>query len=182
MADIEKAALEQQAEAAQEAPATETPAPETGGETAQPPKTEAESPHASAEPEPAKAAASTEQPEETVKPAADAAEAPEKQAEQAEEPPEKDDTAAKLADAELRAAAALAGIPAARIPYAVRMANAGKVTDAKTAADEIATIVRDVPELKQQAQGTGSAGNFARKDATKDPDTQAILDGFNHRF
>lgn len=85
------------------------------------------------------------------------------------------DIAAKLADAELRAAAALAGIPAERIPYAVRMADASKVVDAKSAGEQIAAIVKDVPELKQQPQATGSAGNFPRKTAeTKVPFLQGL--------
>lgn len=124
------------------------------------------------------------QPESLKDQAEDEAKAPDEPAaapQQAQEaaPPEHD---ARLADAELRAAAALAGIPAARIPYAVRMADAAKVEDAESAARQIAAIVRDVPELKQQAQSTGSNGNFARKGAAQDPVTQAILDGFDRRF
>lgn len=112
------------------------------------------------------AAQAAQQPDEAEPTAEGQAEQPAKEEKEEEKGTAQPDPAAKLADAELRAAAALAGIPAARIPYAVRMADAGKVTDAASAAQQIAAIVRDVPELKQQAQGTGSGGNFARRTLT----------------
>lgn len=74
-------------------------------------------------------------------------------------------------NAELRAAAALAGIPAIRIPYAMQMAKrstaAGVEDLTKWADEQIAQIVRDIPELVRKPAGTGSAGDMIRKTPAK---------------
>lgn len=76
----------------------------------------------------------------------------------------------RLLDAELRAAAALAGVPAAKIPYAVRLADKDKAAGAEDlsayAAEQIKQIVQDLPELAAAVNGTGSAGDHARKTET----------------
>ena len=68
----------------------------------------------------------------------------------------------RLMDAELRAAAALAGVPAARIPYAVRMAqvagaDAPDADMAKLCGDAIGRVLTDVPELRGGAGVTVGA-------------------------
>lgn len=99
-----------------------------------------------------------------------------------------DDAALKnqLLDAELRAAAALAGVPANRIAYAVRLADraaAEQATDLSAfATQQMQQIIRDVPELHQPPTGTGSAGNRARQEPGMRPEDKAILDGFDKRF
>lgn len=79
--------------------------------------------------------------------------------------------------AELRGAAALMGVPEARIPYVLRMADtAGIDMGAADAPEQIAgaisRVLTDVPELRGAGTGTGSAGNFARR-----TDAQDALDG-----
>lgn len=86
---------------------------------------------------------------------------------------------AKLAETQLRSAAALAGVPKARIPYVMRMADVtGLDPSAADAAESyqkaVDKVLADVPELRAGA-GTGSAGNFARKPIdTVDPDIERI--------
>ena len=75
---------------------------------------------------------------------------------------------ARLAEAQLRSAAALAGVPKGRIAYAMRMADVSGIDPlADDAADKYAAaidkVLSDVPELRGSAGGTGSTGNFARK-------------------
>lgn len=58
----------------------------------------------------------------------------------------------QVADAELRAAAALAGVPAGKLTYVVRMCDAAALCQqgvdmGKLAADQVAAVLRDVPEL-----------------------------------
>ena len=92
--------------------------------------------------------------------------------------PKKDDKADDLAarvvtanaravQAELRTAAALAGVPKERIPYVLRMCDTeGIDLDAADARDKldaaVAKVLEVVPELRGGA-GTGSTGNFARR-------------------
>lgn len=92
--------------------------------------------------------------------------------------PKKDDKADDLAarvvtanaravQAELRTAAALAGVPKERIPYVLRMCDTeGIDLDAADAQDKldaaVAKVLEAVPELRGGA-GTGSTGNFARR-------------------
>lgn len=87
---------------------------------------------------------------------------------------ETDDLAARIVTAnarairaELRTAAALAGIPKARIPYVLRMCDTeGIDLDAADAQEKldaaVAKVLEAVPELCGGA-GTGSTGNFARR-------------------
>ena len=92
--------------------------------------------------------------------------------------PKKDDKADDLAarvvtanvramQAELRTAAALAGVPKERIPYVLRMCDTESIDlDAADAQDKldaaVAKVLEAVPELCGGA-GTGSTGNFARR-------------------
>ena len=92
--------------------------------------------------------------------------------------PKKDDKADDLAarvvtanaravQAELRTAAALAGVPKERIPYVLRMCDTeGIDLDAADAQDKldaaVAKVLEAVPELRG-GTGTGSTGNFARR-------------------
>ena len=82
--------------------------------------------------------------------------------------PKKDDKADDLAarvvtanaravQAELRTAAALAGVPKERIPYVLRLCDTEDKLDAA-----VAKVLEAVPELRGGA-GTGSTGNFARR-------------------
>lgn len=79
----------------------------------------------------------------------------------------------QVLDAELRAAAALAGVPANRIPYITRLADKTGMKEGEDAAqyagEQMKQILKDFPELVQQTAGTGSAGDFARRGAEKDP-------------
>lgn len=85
---------------------------------------------------------------------------------------------AQVLDAELRAAAAVAGVPANKLAYVTRLADRSQAEGAdpaEYAAAQIKQILTDFPELAQQPGGTGSAGNYARKqEPTKDP----FLQGF----
>ena len=74
---------------------------------------------------------------------------------------------ARAMQAELRTAAALAGVPKERIPYVLRMCDTeGIDLDAADAQDKldaaVAKVLEAVPELCGGA-GTGSTGNFARR-------------------
>lgn len=145
--------------AQQEAAATpEKPAQDNAPQPAAEPDREAEKPAVPDKPE-----------TEVQEPAAPV---PEAEKPKAEEAPDLAALNARMLDAELRAAAALAGIPANKIPHAVRMADRDKAADAQDltqfATEQIQQIIRDIPELGQQPAATGSAGNHARTDA-KDP-------------
>ena len=83
--------------------------------------------------------------------------------------PKKDDKADDLAarvvtanaravQAELRTAAALAGVPKERIPYVLRLCD----TEGIDLDAAVAKVLEAVPELRGGA-GTGSTGNFARR-------------------
>lgn len=70
--------------------------------------------------------------------------------------------------AELRSAAALAGVSKERIPYVLRLADTAGIDLAAADADgkiasAIEKVLGDLPELRGGAVGTGSVGNFARK-------------------
>lgn len=97
------------------------------------------------------------------------------------------DAAAQLAaanqralQAELRGAAAIAGVAKERIPYVLRLADTSGIdlsaADAETKiAAAIDKVLGDLPELRGGAVGTGSAGNFARKPASaEDPEIARI--------
>lgn len=97
------------------------------------------------------------------------------QADKAREAPAPDADAlqARVIEAELRAAAAVAGVPANKLAYVTRLADrsqAGGADPAKYAAAQIKQILTDFPELAQQPAGTGGAGNHARNpEQGKDP-------------
>lgn len=128
----------------------------------------------------ASADARTAQPEEPAPPGKAPDEAPKQK-------PDADAAAmrAQVIDAELRAAAALAGVPAYRVAYVTRLADRSAAEDAdpaRYAQAQVQQILTDFPELLQQPPGTGSAGNHARQEGRADADTEAILNGFNQRF
>ena len=85
---------------------------------------------------------------------------------------------ARLGESQLRTAAALAGVSRGRIPYVLRMADVSGIDpDAQDAADRyqqaVDKVLTDLPELRGNAAGTGSVGNFARRQP-EDPDAERI--------
>ena len=86
----------------------------------------------------------------------------------------------RIMTAELRSAAALAGVPKERIPYVLRLADTtGIDLNANDAGEKIEAaigkVLTDLPELRGSAGGTGSTGNFARKTGeAEDPDMARI--------
>ena len=85
---------------------------------------------------------------------------------------------ARLGESQLRTAAALAGVSRERIPYVLRMADVSGIDpDAQDAADRyqqaVDKVLTDLPELRGNAAGTGSVGNFARRQP-EDPDAERI--------
>lgn len=156
MADTDKTELQEQQDTANQA--TEQTAEQTaiGQQTAQQAETKAE----------VKADAKAE-----TQAAVAASQADKKEATEADiKAPDAAALQGKLLDAELRAAAALAGVPAAKIPYAIRLADKEKAAGAEDlsafAAEQIKQIVQDLPELAAAVNGTGSAGDHARKTET----------------
>lgn len=93
---------------------------------------------------------------------------------------------ARVLDAELRAAAAVAGVPANRLAYVTRLADLSQAKDAdpaEYAKSQIRQILSDFPELAHQPSGTGSAGNHQRAaTSAENPEDQAIKAGFKQRF
>ncbi len=86
----------------------------------------------------------------------------------------------RILTAELRSAAALAGVAKERIPYVLKLADTASIDlDANDAGEKIEAaidkVLADLPELRGGAGGTGSAGNFARKTGeAEDPDMARI--------
>lgn len=86
----------------------------------------------------------------------------------------------RIMTAELRSAAALAGVPKERIPYVLKLADTtGIDLNANDAGEKIEAaigkVLTDLPELRGSAGGTGSTGNFARKTGEpEDPDMARI--------
>jgi len=86
----------------------------------------------------------------------------------------------RIMTAELRSAAALAGVPKERIPYVLKLADTtGIDLNANDAGEKIEAaigkVLTDLPELRGSAGGTGSTGNFARKTGeAEDPDMARI--------
>ena len=124
------------------------------------------------------AAPAQEAAQETVQPAAAAASAA-PAAEESAAPAAADATDAdalntRLVDAELRAAAALAGVPAAKLPYVVRMADkAGLAGDdlSGAAAKAVAAVLAAVPELGGSAAvPLGSMGDHRRVGVGETPE------------
>lgn len=73
----------------------------------------------------------------------------------------------KAAEAELRAAAALAGVPAGKLPYVLRMCDASALCAAgadmgRLAQEQIAAVIRDVPEMAGGRPVAGSLGDHKR--------------------
>lgn len=84
----------------------------------------------------------------------------------------------KAAEAELRAAAALAGIPAAKLPYALRMCDASALCAegadmGRLAREQIAAVMRDVPEMAGSRPMAGSLGDHKRVGSGPDPEAEA---------
>lgn len=121
------------------------------------------------DPEPEADTAPDPEPDPKADPAAEPEPAPEPEPEAVQ--PNVQELIDRALNAELRAAAAMAGIPAARIPYAMQMAKRSTAAEAedltKWADEQISQIVRDIPELVHKPAGTGSAGDMIRKAAAK---------------
>ena len=87
----------------------------------------------------------------------------------------------RAAEAELRAAAALSGVPAAKLAYVVRLCDASvleaKGADmSKLAEEQVAALLRDVPELAgTAAPSVGSLGDHKRT-AAADSAAQAAAE------
>lgn len=160
MADTDKTELQEQQDTANQA--TEQTAEQTaaGQQTAQQAETKTET----------KVETKAEAKSETQAAVADGQADKKETAEADAKAPDAAALQGKLLDAELRAAAALAGVPAAKIPYAIRLADKEKAAGAEDlsafAAEQIKQIVQDLPELAAAVNGTGSAGDHARKTET----------------
>ena len=106
------------------------------------------------------------------------------QEKQTEEKPEAEERLEKarqrIMTAEMRSAAALAGVPKERIGYVLKLADTtGIDLDADDADEKIAAaigkVLDDLPELRGKPGGTGAVGNFARRTGeTEDPDFARI--------
>lgn len=144
----------------------------------------AENPAAEAPAETAETAADKTAAHETAS-AADAAKAPET-AEAHDQKPEAPDPAQALAaltgqaaEAELRAAAALAGVPSEKLPYALRMCDRAALCIqgadmAALAKEQIAAVLRDVPELAGRGGSLpGSLGDHKRVSADQSAEDKA---------
>ena len=183
MADIETTTdLQERAETTQSeaAPQADTQPAEPAAD--QPPQPEAK-PEAEDDKKDPPAAEDQPEDQEAEKPEEPKPEDPKPEEPKSEEgkAPDTAELTARLVDAELRAAAAAANIRADRIPYAVRLADKAKAEGAPDltayAADQIAQIVKDLPELVTAVGGTGSAGDFARKPSAKKDAFQQGLEG-----
>lgn len=108
--------------------------------------------------------------------------APEAAGEEGEDPRHDHDALARVtqraAEAELRAAAALAGVSAERLPYVVRLCDLTELTESadmsKVAAAQVAAVLRDVPELGAKP-AAGSLGDHKRMSASPAEDTRTIF-------
>jgi len=117
-------------------------------------------------------------------PPADPPKEPAPQADPPTDPPKEPETPKgpppELINAELKAAAALAGVPKEKIPYVMRLAEV-KGADAegadlgKLAEETIGKVLADIPELAGMQSGTGSTGNFRRA-------TKTVKDAFERGF
>lgn len=130
--------------------------------------------------EPAAPAAST------AADAAPAATPPAQEPPQTQQAPPAEDPAARLsaltqraAEAELRAAAALSGVPADKLPYALRMCDRAALCAqgadmAALAREQIAAVLRDVPELAGRGGSLpGSLGDHKRTGAAPSAEDEA---------
>ena len=149
----------------------ETQTQETAQETVQ-----AVDPAAPAEAaaEPATPAASeTDSPEETAAVKPEAAEAKETDAEEGvkAQPDRQAEVLTRIYNAELRAAAAMAGVPKERIPYLLRLcdrtgADAPDGDMATLAEQAVQQALTDIPELKGAVPAAGSLGDHKRLTGT----------------
>jgi len=84
----------------------------------------------------------------------------------------------KAAEAELRAAAALAGVPAGKLPYVLRMCDASALCAegadmGRLAREQIAAVIRDVPEMAGGRPVAGSLGDHKRVGSGPNPEDEA---------
>lgn len=131
----------------------------------------------------ASGAGEPQEPEEATvpeKPPAQQEQAEQEQAQPAEDPAEMLSALTKrAAEAELKAAAALAGIPADKLPYALRMCDQAALCaqDADMTAlakEQIAAVLRDVPELMGHGGSLpGSLGDHKRTGASPSAEDEA---------
>lgn len=117
--------------------------------------------------------------------AAEMAEAPVQEEPPKDEPTQTADPAAqvaaltqKAAEAELRAAAALAGVPAGKLPYVLRMCDSSALCAegadmGQLAQEQIADVIRDVPEMAGGRPVAGSLGDHKRVGSGTDPEDEA---------
>lgn len=117
--------------------------------------------------------------------AAPVAEAPVQEEPPKDEPTQAADPAAqvaaltqKAAEAELRAAAALAGVPAGKLPYVLRMCDSSALCAegadmGQLAQEQIAAVIRDVPEMAGGRPVAGSLGDHKRVGSGPDPEAEA---------
>lgn len=112
--------------------------------------------------------------------------APDQTAAAQEQAPSAEDPAARLsaltqraAEAELRAAAALSGVPAEKLPYALRMCDPAALCAqgadmAALAREQVAAVLRDVPELAGRGGSLpGSLGDHKRVGAAPSAEDEA---------
>lgn len=146
--------------AVQEQPATDAPAAqqtaEAGSQSHTAPGEDAEMAETPVQEEPPK-----EQPTQTADPAAQVAALMQ-----------------KAAEAELRAAAALAGVPAGKLPYVLRMCDSSALCAegadmGQLAQEQIAAVIRDVPEMAGGKPVAGSLGDHKRVGSGTDPEAEA---------
>ena len=102
-----------------------------------------------------------------------------------DEPSQATDSAAKMAaltqkaaEAELRAAAALAGVPAGKLPYVLRMCDASALCAegadmGRLAREQIAAVIRDVPEMAGGRPVAGRLGDHKRVGSGPNPEDEA---------
>lgn len=86
----------------------------------------------------------------------------------------------RAAEAELRAAAALAGVSAEKLPYVVRLCDAAALTakDAdmgKLAQAQVAAVLKAVPELGQAAAGSLGDHKRVREGTAAEDDTRTTF-------
>lgn len=117
--------------------------------------------------------------------AAPVAEAPVQEEPPKEQPAQAADPAAqvaaltqKAAEAELRAAAALAGVPVGKLPYVLRMCDASALCAdgadmGRLAQEQIAAVIRDVPEMAGGRPVAGSLGDHKRVGSGLNPEDEA---------
>lgn len=89
-----------------------------------------------------------------------------------EETRAKDAADPRYAEAELKAACAIAGIPKERIAFAMRALDKSAVKNAEDAEKQVNELLQIMPMFAEQANGTGSTGAFARKQESESEATR----------